>query len=525
MNESSPPLRHYLDVVRRQAWLIAITVAAAVLAAFVYTTYLQDSAYRASMNVVVGQGGGIFQPQFGNTVEPFTQTMTNLLESDIVASTVIDNLQLDMTPEELLANLEVSSRPESAVLQMTFQSPRPRQAVTILSEVGTVFADLVDRRLGSSAEPSTGTEAQVPQITVSTFDPAHLEPGTIEASAGSTMAIAALLGLALGLVLAFVRDALDDRIRSPRDAEEAFRAPVIGAIPKGLRETRITSPSKLVAELPRDVMEALYFLRANLQFSEVGTSGPVLVLTSAVPKEGKSLVGASLAVTLALSGSRVICVEADVRRPELHTFLGVEPRERGLVDALEHDESISNLLVEVPLNPVDAALAANGGFSSRWHMTAKADVELDEELGRRSFWGRSGPRSADVSPFDMSLVGSLKLLPAGNVTSNPANLLTRSRTERFVEELRAQADVVIFDTPPVLGVGDAFPLMSLADMVLVVARYGELSRTTAESVQSTLMRLGVRKVSVVLNEAPSGTMAHGLGPVVPERTTSGVAGG
>jgi Mrp family chromosome partitioning ATPase len=395
--------------------------------------------------------------------------------------------------------------------------------VTILNEVGSVFADLADRRLGSSAEPATGAEGQVPQITVSTFDPAHLEPGTIEASAGSTIAIATLLGLALGLVLAFVRDALDDRIRSPRDAEEAFRAPVIGAIPKGLRGTRITSPSKLVADLPRDVMESLYLLRANLQFSQVGTSGPVLVLTSAVPKEGKSLVGASLAVTLALAGSRVICVEADVRRPELHAFLGIEPRERGLADALEHDVSVESFLVDVPLNPADAALAANGGLSGRWRMSAKPDVELDvDTLGGRSLWGRSG-RSTTVPPLDMSLVGSLQLLPAGNVTSNPANLLTRTRAERFVEELRARADVVIFDTPPVLGVGDAFPLMSLADMVLVVARYGEISRATAEAVQATLMRLGVRKVSVVLNEAPSGTIGHGVGPAVPEQTPAGAA--
>ena len=159
-------------------------------------------------------------------------------------------------------------------------------------------------------------------ITASVFDPAHLEPGAISPRPKRTVTIAGVLGLVIGLVLAFARDALDDRIRGRRDAEQWFGAPVIGELPKDLGR----KPYGLRgAPPPRDpaVVEALYRLRANLQFSQGGISGPVLVVTSAVTDDSHSIVAANVGVTLALAGLDVICVEADMRRPQLERALGV----------------------------------------------------------------------------------------------------------------------------------------------------------------------------------------------------------
>src|SRR6266511_4152370 len=97
------------------------------------------------MEIVVGQGGGIFQPAYSGSVDPLTQTMTNLLESDVVASAVIRNLGLSLKPRQLLRHLAASTRPQTAVLNVRYDSINKAEAVTILRETGNVFAILVSR--------------------------------------------------------------------------------------------------------------------------------------------------------------------------------------------------------------------------------------------------------------------------------------------------------------------------------------------------------------------------------------------
>ena len=329
--------------------------------------------------------------------------MTNLLQSDIVASTVIDNLQLKTTPKALLGHLSVTSRTESSVLELAYDSPSKEQAVVILSEIGSVFATLVDQRLGSGAEGTQPDEEPLVPITASVFDPAHLEPGQVSPQPKRTVMIAGgALGLVIGLVLAFARDALDDRIRGRRDAEQRFGAPVIGELPKELGR----KPYGLRgAPPPRDpaVVEALYRLRANLQFSQGGISGPVLVVTSAVTDDSHSIVAANVAVTLALAGLDVICVEADMRRPQLERALDVAAGPLGLVDVLESGVDVDTVLEEVPLG-----LPMAGKHSSR--------------RLRRGRAARNGKTAGDsaVAAAERAVQGSLRVLPVGRVPPNPA---------------------------------------------------------------------------------------------------------
>lgn len=479
---SSPPLLHYLHVVRREAWLIVVVVVITVATAAFVSIYVQDPVYRASSKIVVGQGGGVFQPQYGSQVQPFTLTMTNLLQSDIVASTVIDNLQLKTTPRALLGHLSVTSRTESSVLELAYDSPSKEQAVVILSEIGSVFATLVDQRLGSGAEGNRPNQEPLVPITASVFDPAHLEPGQVSPRPKRTVVIAGVLGLVIGLVLAFARDALDDRIRGRRDAEAWFGAPVIGELPKELGR----KPYGLRgAPPPRDpaVVEALYRLRANLQFSQGGIGGPVIAVTSAVTDDSHSVVSANVAVSLALAGFDVICVEADMRRPQLERALDVSPGPLGLVDVLENGVDVDSVLEEVPL-----------GLPA-----------VDRSSHRRLRRGRGTPNGnvadADVAAAERAVQGSLRVLPVGRVPPNPADVFTRDRTVDLLERLRARARYVVVDTPPLLTFGDAYPVVSLADKVVVVARDGQATRGIADSVRTTLSGLGIQRFSIVLTHA------------------------
>jgi len=475
-----------VSVVRRQAWLVVGVTVIAIVTAALLSFYAQESVYRASMKIVVGQGGGVFQPQYGAQALPFTQTMTNLLESDIVASTVIDNLQLDETPKGLLSDLKVTTRTESSVLQLSYESPRGGQAVAILSEIGTVFGRLVDQKLGSGAEGTRPGQEPLAPITVSVFDPAHLEPEAVWPKPRRTMLVSGALGLLIGIVLAFARAALDDRIRGRRDAEAWFGAPVIGVLPKGLGKT----PYGLAGgPRPRNrgVVEALYRLRANLQFSQGGIAGPVLAVTSAVADEGHTQVAANVGVRLALAGCDVVCVEADLRRPQLARSLGVSGAVLGLVDVLE-----GKVKLQQALEPVQLGLP-----------NANADAGSLRRILRRYRGGNGagpaeGQQLEDAEEAVSSVSGSLHVLSVGRVPANPTDVFTPERAAALIKELRSRAQYVVIDTPPLLVFADAFPLLRLADSIVVVAPDGQATRGMAVSVRSTLESLGVRRFSVVL---------------------------
>ena len=456
MQDPQPALLHYLQVVRRQMWSIVLAVAAVLVAVSLYSVS-KTPVYRASTGIVVGQGGGIFQPEFGTSVEPFTLTMSNLLRSHIVAENVIRNLNLSTTPDALLADLQVTTKPSSSVLEVTYDSTSKARALAVLHSVGTAFATLVDQKLGSKTPPATGgtgTGAQPQPITARVFDPAHLEPGRVAPRPGRDLLFGAVLGLAIGLALAFVRASFDDRIQSSRDASEAFEAPVIGTLPKPSRTSGASAPRDGRHE--KRLLSALELLRANVQFSSA-VQGPVIVVTSAHEDEGKTRVAGDLGRALASAGNEVICVGADLRRPKLHEYLGRPRRGPGLVDVLE--------------GRLELADALQG-------------VKLD---GRRT-----GVPEQD---------GRLRLLAAGRVLRVSTSMLAGERLQELVEDIRAMGQYVIFDSPPALVAGDVYPLIGAADSVIVVARQGWTTKSTAEAMRTTLEGLGAKRVSVVLTNS------------------------
>jgi capsular polysaccharide biosynthesis protein/Mrp family chromosome partitioning ATPase len=477
-----PALRQYVDVVRRQFWLIALTTTITVASAAVLVS-LQDSVYQASMKIVVGQGGGVFEPEFGGAVQPFTQTMTNLLESDIIARRVIEELGLEQTPEDFLDDLHVSTRPESSVLEVTYKDTDKARAVDALAEVGTVFTRLIEERLSARLRRES-----LPAVTVSIFDPAHLESDRVSPKPVRSLAFAVALGLALGLVLAFARDSLDDRIRGRLDAERAFGAPVVGALPRGVHGATpllVGGHERKTGEL----IEALRLLRANLLFSEAGIRGRTIAVTSGLAAEGKTTVVANLGVLLAAAGHNVICVDADLRRPKLHEHLNLSPDGAGLGDVTEGRVALTDALREV--GPGTAAPAEAAGMKARLRLSARTAAG-SSDASHASNAGRTILQEPNGGP------GRLRVLLANPSPGAPPDLLTADRVAELVEGLSAHADYVIFDTPPILEVGEAFPLALVADTVLVVAREGRTTVSTAEAVRLTLEGLGVSKVSVIL---------------------------
>jgi receptor protein-tyrosine kinase len=199
-------LYEYLAIVRRQAWLVLLAVGVSVSVAWALSA-IQDPTYRASMKIVVGEQGGVLPPISGGSPEPFTQTMSSLLESDIVAQTVIDELDLDLSPDTLLNRLHSTSRPQSAVLDVTYDSTSKESAVRILDAVGAVFPAIVNRRL------TTGADGTSERVVVTVFDPAKAEAAPVAPRTLRNVGFAFAVGLLVGLILAFLREGAAQRRR------------------------------------------------------------------------------------------------------------------------------------------------------------------------------------------------------------------------------------------------------------------------------------------------------------------------
>ena len=459
-------MRTYVRFLRRHVWLLVLVTGCA-LAATAFVTFRQESVYRATMKVVAVQTGGTAQPDIGS--QKLSQTMSNLLESDVVASSVIRRLSLDTTPHALLKKLHVSFKPDSSVLDITFDSTDKRAAVVVLSEFSTAFQRLVDEKLGVRSERGAlGDPGALPVVIVTVFDPPHLKPGRISPTPVRTLGFAAALGLGAALMLAFARESLDAGIRDRDDAEKWFGAAVLGTLPKG---SVGQPPPEVGGRENRDLVEAMRVLSANLQFSDSGVHGPTILVTSAQTGEGKTTVAANLAVELAMSGKEVICVDADTRRPRLHVNLRLAEG-NGLTDVVFGSSELDDALEVVNL----VVPSQNG-----------------RQLFRRSL--------EEAVPAEGT--GRLRVLRAGRAAPGSASIYTRDVVRQLIEALSSKADYVIVDSPPLLALADAFPLALQADSVLVVARLDRTTKERAGAVRTTLKGLGVLNVAIVLTDAPA----------------------
>ncbi len=193
--------------------------------------------------------------------------------------------------------------------------------------------------------------------------------------------------------------------------------------------------------------EAYRTLRTNLTFAALDKPIETLVVTSAAPGEKKSTVLANLAVTMAQGERRTILVDADLRRPGLHEIFGVA-----------NDRGLTTMIVE--------------------------EAALEE------------PPLIDVG------VDNLWLVPSGPLPPNPTDILGSRKMEQVITALKARADVVLFDAPPVIAVTDATVLGTKVDGVLLVVCAGRTRREHAQRARELLERVHVRIVGAVLNDAP-----------------------
>lgn len=281
--------------------------------------------------------------------------------------------------------------------------------------------------------------------------------------------LALVVGLVLGAGLAFLIEYLDKRIKDEKTLERVSGLPVLASVPAvGGRWRRNRggrrSTTAVGFEGPSHVLlEPFRTLRSSLQYFDVDGNLRTLLVTSSLAQEGKTVTTVNLAISLALSGKRVIVLEADLRRPMVHEYLSLENK-IGLSSVLAGQSSVSGALQLVLMDsfiPPRARKDHNG--------------ESDRLVLRKNLY----------------------CMTSGPLPPNPSELLGSVRMAHVVSELKHMADYLLIDTPPVLPVSDALTLAPHADAVILAAKLYSTTREEMEEVRSLLGRAGVRAIGVV----------------------------
>jgi tyrosine-protein kinase Etk/Wzc len=302
------------------------------------------------------------------------------------------------------------------------------------------------------------TQLQAAQISSATITPYTdiVETATVARQVGmrlrDKLVIGVLVGLFLGVLIAFCLEYLDQTIKSAADVERVLETPVLGLIPldprgqRGRRDGRHRHAIPLITRAAPDdpVSEAYRTLRTNVTFVSAEQRALQLIcVTSPGPGDGKSTTASNLAITLAQQGAHTLLADADLRRPMVHRAFNLV-QEPGLTDILVGKTSLAEA----------------------------------------------------VRP---AVISNLDVLPGGALPPNPSELLGSEAMRRLLEQLRSRYDNVVFDTPPALAVTDATVLAASTDAVILVLWAGETEEAAAQRAVEMFRRVQARVAGSVLN--------------------------
>jgi len=494
-----PTLTEFLRILRQRTVLI-VTTAIVVPVVAVAVALRESPQYESRADVLLSHQNlaasltGATDPTAFQDPERFAQTQAAIGTAPELLKRVIAREHLDWTVGRFLDSSSVAPEANVDLLQFIVSDSDPKRsqrlATAYASEFITYRRELdtgplakakadVDKKLAAltaggeknSALYRSLLDKQQQLVTLETLQTAnsvlvHPAEGAdkVKPRPKRTGLIAVFLGLGLGLIFAFVRDAFDTRLRSSNEIEDELELPLLGQIPETSK--RLSRPEGIVMLSSPDSPEAEAFriLRTNLEFANAETDAKSIMIASSMSEEGKTTTIANLGVALARDGRHVTLVDLDLRRPALPELLGIAPR-YGITDVAIGRATLEDALVTVP--------------------TADASIT---KLLSASNGGSSRPGYA----------GLLELLAAGPKPPNVGEFVGTRKIAELLGKLRERADIVLVDAPPLLQVGDALNLSSSVDAIIVVTRLKVLERKSLGELKRVLDRIPTKPLGLVL---------------------------
>ena len=463
----------------REHWLLILTlVVVAVGSAAVYS-YTAPKKYTAEADLLVSpQSDSAFDGlpviRESNGLTSGVLTAARLIKTPQVAERVRTHQSFGLGRDALLGSINVQPISQSNIIAIVATAGSPTRAANIanafaLNFIGLRSADFntalqqtmtrLRARIGSLPASQLNSPAAIdlraqlaqlqtldgaPDPSVTMASPAVPPSGPSWPRPKLSMAIALLVALLLGVGAALALEHFNPRINREDELLLGHRLPILARVPRvsGSEATRYLTHR---GRLPAHVWEAYRTLRASLTGAGPDGGYPrTILVTSAIPGEGKTMTSVNLAITMALTGVKVILIDADLRRPMIATVFGAAARSNGFGLLLLRNASPDLALLEAPGTP------------------------------------------------------NLQLLLSNPEHAHLVDLLQRERLDAVLDQLREYADVIIIDSPPLTEVGDALPLADVADMVLVAVRLGRSRRDKLDQLRRALAQRGVSPAGFVV---------------------------
>jgi Mrp family chromosome partitioning ATPase/capsular polysaccharide biosynthesis protein len=494
-------LRDVLRPVTSRLWLIVIVVALATALTY-YHYNSQPKLYRAATNLYIGSTDPT------QIISPLSSDRANtdlaaLVNSPSVARIAAKNLGYKGDPSGLIGAVVATPASGSDFISISTVSGNPKNAADLVNAFADAFIEQRTNELHNEARAGVDSDerqlAKLPDTTANAVQRTKLladlsqnqsilslpvgiqhinaatAPGAPFTPHPKKNAIFAfVITLLLAIAAAYGLERLDRRIRRLADAEKIYGDSVLVAVPHTARPAPTVDGA---AVLPDRLRESFRKLRLNLQLTGIDGAPKVIVVTSAVPREGKSTVTRNLALAYREAGLKVCVIDCDLRRPGLAKLLDV-PITPGLTDVVVGDESLSGAL--------KYATAGVPGLRTLSRLNSgSVDISLST----------NGNGDAD------HIIGSLVVLPSGPEIANPPVVLGSDQMRSILSTLTDEFDVVLIDTSPLLAVSDAVPLLSTADGVVLVSRLGHTTSDAAEEVVDQIRRVpGAHLLGLVVND-------------------------
>jgi len=492
-------LRDYLNVMRRRRWVLLLAIVV-VPAGAVGLSMLQSPRYAASAEVLLSRQSlanslsNVADPTYTLDPQWLVDTQTTVAQSPQIAAAAIAGAHLKHeTPQQFLDASSVTAKTGTDVLVFRVSDRHPGEAArlaTLYAQQYLVYSNNLSTRAIKSARQEVESKIATLEATgrshstyyadllskdqqLATYQALQTGNATLIKSADSATKtqpnplrnglLGLLVGIALGLGLAFLRDHLDTRIRSASEVSQRLGLPLLARLPEPPRSLRKHNQIVMIDEPTSPHAEPFRVLATNLEFVSHELQPRTIMVTSACQGEGKSTTAANLAVTIARTGRRVALVDLDLRRPFVHELFHVPP-EPGLTTMALGHSTLEDALVSVPVGG-GVATTSHGGSDT------------------------------------IAVENHLQVLCSGRMPPNPGEFIRSRGVGRLIMHLSEVFDIVIVDAAPLLGLGDSLALIPRVDAVVLVAQLELLRRPTLDELHRVLEGSGANALGIVVTAA------------------------
>jgi polysaccharide biosynthesis transport protein len=490
----------YLVIFRRRKWVVLLPPVVAAVAAFALSTG-QPPVYRATAEVLVNRLSVVaavtgVDPSGGDP-DRFLQTQASIARSPELAARVADRSNIPgMTARRVLTESHITPSADSDLVSIAVEDRDANVAARVANTYAGEFSAFTKERATASIDQAltdlraqlsglakrgqTGSalysqllQDQSKLVTVGNLfagNTSVLQPANgaakIRPQPKRDAILGFLFGSVVGLALAFLAEALDRRVRSEHEIDEALGLPLLARIPQPPRALQKANDLVMLREPSGAQAETFRKLRTSIEFVNPDGALKTIVVTSAVEQEGKSTTIANLAVALASSSRRVVVVDLDLRRPYLSRLFHVGGRP-GISDV-----AVKRATLADALRPISLAKGI-------------------QEQGSLNGTGEgSNGRTASA--------GFLQLLPAGTIPPSAGDLLQDERLLQVLDDLASRFDLVLIDAPPLLAFGDTMTLSSHVDAIFAITRLGRVQRPILHEFARQLQNCQAKLLGYVL---------------------------